>query len=432
VANRFFDLLCQEAREACTGFQHIYLLLSGGMDSRIVAGVLAYLYRCDAIEAKPIGVTWGFSDSRDAVYAQQIAAALDFEWINIPFGPEILPPNIDATVRQLGLIHSPEMLHYMRWFENVPEDSIVLAGSYGDSIGRAEFAGLHLLQLKPRTPHNAYGVLVPSVFDAVRPDVESDLHELVTRAGATAPVHARMEHWMQGYRMRSGLCHALSIINQYSHIYQMFTAPFVYEYIWSLHPATRGDEVYAAMMVNHLPALARIPWARTNRAFRGQTVGAKRGLKDQYHEYTKWCAGPMYDELSRLVDPDWFAATGVFDAGSIHEMNRLVRRSRHRVGTLNDRWLWLAGFRRFVESLEASGRQLVIDTPENGAAAAPRRDSLLRRVGVMGATRARYVNATLKMLRATQRRRELKRLKEESLRRYPAIRRTSVGLAVGL
>ena len=42
--------------------------------------------------------------------------------------------------------------------------------------------------------------------------------------------YAHYEHFMQGYRMRGGLCNALSVINGNAKVYQIFTAPEIYEF----------------------------------------------------------------------------------------------------------------------------------------------------------------------------------------------------------
>lgn len=420
IARIFYRLLCDEARRVCHGFSEIYILLSGGMDSRIVAGVLSDLYRAGDISAKPIAITWGFPDSRDVVYAGEMAKILGFEWKNIEFGPETVLENIDATARYLGLLHSPEMLHNMQWFDNIPNSALVLAGSFGDSIGRAEFAGLHLLMLPQKKPSDIYGILKKRFFVAACRDLNNDLDAIHSRGGSETKDYARNEYWMQGYRMRGGLCHALTLINRYANIYQMFTAPEVYGFMWSLHPARRDDAIYGALLENHLPQLARVPWPRTNKAMQGETHGARDDLRSQYHEYTKWSSGPLYNELSSRVDPEWFAELGIFDPRSIERINKLVKSSTERVGRLNDVWLWLAGFRSFFGMLESAGKQVNIPEEEENVEVRDRR-SLIRQMGVLAASKSPKLNALLKNLRARQRSIELDRLKRESVRLNPPV-----------
>jgi len=427
VGARFFALLCDEARVACSSFKTIYVLLSGGMDSRIIAGVLSNLYERGELSAKPIAITWGDANSRDAVYARQVAEVLGFEWQNVEFGPERMLENIEATACHLGLLHSPELLHNMLWFKNIPADSLVIAGSFGDSIGRAEFGGRHLLLLDQRVPKNMHGLLKGNVFQAVRSEMNRDLETIHSRSGREAPGYVKNELWMQGYRMRGGLCHSLSIINSFANIYQMFTAPEVYGFMWSLHPARRNDDIYAAILEHEMPSLARIPWARTNRAMRGETVGARDDLKPDFHEYTKWSSGVLASQLNQLVDPDWFESMALFDAEGIRQMKQRINTSQHRIGEWNNTWLWLAGFRRFAGYLEENGKELVIprDWPE-AAVASPPRESFVRRSALRVASNSKFLNKTYKLVRRGCRAKKLMHLKEQLLKDCPPTPLTEV------
>lgn len=422
IAKRLYKLLCDEARRVCSGFKSIYILLSGGLDSRIVAGILSDLYHAGDILVKPIAVTWGLSDSRDVFYARRIAEILDFDWLNVGFGPETVLQNIQTTARHLGLLHSPELLHHMSWFSNVPSNSLVIAGSFGDSIGRAEFAGIRLLQLLEKKPQNTYELLDNSVFEAAKRVLQHDIDKIRLRGGADAPEYAKNEYWMHGFRMRGGLCHALSLINRYATIYQMFTDPAVYGFMWSLHPTRRDDSIYAQLLTKKFPRIASVPWPRTNKALRGPTDGAMRGLRPHYHEYTKWSSGPLYKELSQRIDPDWFAASGIFNPKKIERIRELVRFSQERVGRLNDIWLWLAGFRTFVEEIELVYGPMVIEAEREIPKLEKRTDgSSIRAIGLMAASKSMTFNSICKTIRSYKRSIEIARLARKAIQKYPPV-----------
>ncbi|MBX3728779.1 MAG: hypothetical protein KF858_06305 [Candidatus Sumerlaeia bacterium] len=421
MATEFLARVEAEARRVCAGRAHIYLLLTGGLDSRIVAGVVARLHREGFLNCTPVAVTWGFPDSRDAGYAEAIARHYGFEWINAPFGPEVVRDNIDVTGKWLGALHSPEMLHYMTWFERVERDALVLAGSYGDSIGRAEFAGLHLLELGPRKPSDPFALMRPGVRAAADRQVR-EWNENLRRRASNAPLHAQCEHWMQGYRMRGNLCHALTVINRYATIYQMFTDPEVYGYMWSLHPACRTDDMYAMVLERLDPFLARLPWARTNRALSGATHGAREELKPHYHDYTGWSAGALRERLEELVDPEWFGDTGVFDSAGIVALREKVAAMKTRVGRANDVWFWLAGFRSFVSHLEAGGLRVRFDADASaatGSGEAPRKESVVATVGAALAEKSPGLTSIGKRLRTKYRMMRRARLRQQSLRAFP-------------
>ena len=424
LAKKLFYLLVEEARSSIKNFDKVYVLLSGGLDSRIVAGILKYLFDEGEIKSKPIAVTWGLEDSRDVVYAKKIAKILDLEIKSIPINPDIVKNNITVAAKQLGLIHSPEMLHNMTWFKNLPNDSIVLAGSFGDSIGRAEFGGLHLLQLHKPNPIDSFNILTNEYKDFAIKGVKEDISNLFDRS-PKAKSYMHNEHFMQGYRMRGGLCHAMTVINANAHLYQMFTAPEVYSFIWSLHPSLRGDEIYIKLFKNHIPILANFPWARTNKALGNKTIGSEKDLRYHYHEYTKWSKNELRSYLEELVDLEWFKKIDIFNTDSIIALRDLARASNARVGRANDVWLWLAGFRVFINLLENCGKKVIIPKLTKGKEV----NVISSKLSVEKIVKKYFINKSLlfnnlaKKLRKIYRKNELRKLKKLFKMKYPPKKR---------
>lgn len=417
LAEKLFYLLVDEARIATKSFANIYVLLTGGLDSRIVAGVLKFLYDNGELKSKPIAVTWGMEDSRDVVYAQTIARYLDFEWQHVPMTAEVVLDNIQAAATELGLIHSPEMLHNMLFFKNLPKDSLVLAGSFGDSIGRAEFGGLHLLQLKSQRPNDDFSLLKDNVAAYANHGVQKDIQELKDRA-PDALGYMQNEHFMQGYRMRNGLCHALSIVNGNARIYQMYTSPAVYKFIWAIHPSRRDDDIYAVLLDKYFPKLARMPWARTNKALKGKTLGAIKDLRPNYHEYTRWSKNELRQDLEKLIDLDWFHSVGIFNIKNLESLRQTVRKSEERVGRVNDIWLWLAGFRVYVDHIEKKGKKLNIEKIEIEPVQKSEH-KLISSLKDEVFNKSEVLNKSAKNIRKYYRKYEVKKLKKEFIKQFP-------------
>lgn len=420
LAKLLYEKLTNEARSVIKFYSKIYILLTGGLDSRIVAGIFENLYNNGEIKEKPICLTWGQENSRDVVYARKMANSLNFEWQHIPLNAETVVENIKKCGEYLGLLHSPEMLHSMLWFKNIPKDSVVIAGSFGDSIGRAEFAGLHLLMLSKKVPSNTYNLLNESVFQSAYLELSTDLNEIYSRGGEGTLNYMQCEYWMQGYRMRNGLCHALSIINKYARVYQMFTSPEVYSFMWSLHPSRRDDNMYFTLLRNYFPILARIPWARTNKPIIGNY--ADKGLKSHYHDYTKWSQSVLYNDVKKLVDPEWFAAKQLFNPKSIEKMNIWVSNSTERVGRLNDIWLWLAGFRYYIDQLEERGVNIhfeVQDSNKEGVIKKELHTNNLKSTVIHLVSNSLILNEKLKYVRSKYRIYILNRLKKSMIVKYP-------------
>ena len=263
IADKLYSLLCEEALTVCEGKEEVYVLLSGGLDSRVLAGILADLHRQGKLPAKPMGVTWGLDDSRDVHYARAVARICGFDWQHISIGPESIMDNIVEGFPLVAGLVPPLHLHRMLWFKCLVACELVLAGSYGDSIGRGEFSGRHVLELDYLCPTNPYNLICREQVQSAARRSSQICASLLTRAG-DVPKYVRCEYEMQCHYMRGEIAQAASIISRFCSFYQMFTSPAVYGYMWSLHPARRDDDIYAALLEQLSPELARLPWARTN------------------------------------------------------------------------------------------------------------------------------------------------------------------------
>lgn len=424
LSDILFKLLVEEAREVVKNFDEIYVLLSGGLDSRIVAGVLKYLYENGELKSAPIAVSWGLEDSRDIVYAKRIADTLNFDWIQLPLTPEIVLENIQHTAKELGLLHSPEMLHSMLWFKRLPKNSLVLAGSFGDSIGRAEFSNLHLLQLKHPRPIDKYNILRGEAQDLGSKTVERDISDLYNRTPKSKK-YAHYEHFMQGNRMRGGLCNAMCVINGNAKVYQIFTSPKVHQFMWSLHPYVRGNEIYVNLFERHFPILAQFPWARTNKALGAKTIGAVKGLKLHYHDYTKWSKNELRNDLESLIDFDWFNDLNLFDMQSLDTLRSIIRNSEVRVGRANDIWFWLAGFRVFIDHLENKNKELYQVNFSNTSYQKQHKvsnHSLMEKINNKILNKSTTINTLSKFFRSYYRKQETKILKNKIVENHPPVK----------
>ena len=141
IGDEMIRLLEAEAELACRGKANVFVLTSGGLDSRIVAGVIKRLKDQQRIKGDIHSVTWGRRGSRDVAIGKVVADSLGFNWTHLDLAPEHFYENISVAADELGGLISPINLHRMKWFHSLSENDLVLAGSYGDSIGRSEFSG---------------------------------------------------------------------------------------------------------------------------------------------------------------------------------------------------------------------------------------------------------------------------------------------------
>lgn len=367
AAKRLACLLENEVLRICEGRSRVYLLLSGGLDSRVIAGVLSRLRDAGRLRAELVAVTWGINGSRDVIIAQEIARRLGFRWQHLLLTGAQIIDNVHLCARFLGAQLAPHHLHAMPWFQSMQRDALIIAASYGDSVGRAEFSKRHVLELSRLSPGNGWGILNSGVLARARAEVQAELDSFRLRSPGR-PHYVLNEHEMYGHYMRNMLAHCMGIINQWCKVYQMFTDPEVYSFMWSLHPASRTNAIYACLLEELGYGLARLPWARTGRALAGRTEAIGDGATKEFHCYNAWTREEVYDRLRPKVDPLWFERTGLFNRSAIVDLTSALKAGAPFFcagpAAPHELWLWLATLRQFAEMVADMGCTLsVADSP---------------------------------------------------------------------
>jgi len=313
IAAELHQRLRQELASYLEGHSKVWVLLSGGLDSRIVAGVIHEIE--SDFNTDVYAVTWGVSNSRDVSYAKRIAEHLGWPWVHIPYDEALMWQNIHLVVGYGGEV-SGLHLHGMHALKDlVCADDVVIAAAYGDSIGRAEFRGFHLTRLQVPPISNPFGLLHRSIAD--------DCARLATAdrvlAWCTEPdqsVEIVNDLDMQENYMRRMIGYIMNYIRQFCELEQAFTSPDVVEYMWSFSPVCRQTEVYFRLLQSLDPFLLNLPWARTGIA--------PSGMKDQnpelllqYHHLGRWCRECYRKELENLLLDGGLASLGIFNMSRV-------------------------------------------------------------------------------------------------------------------
>jgi len=240
-------------------------------------------------------------------------------------------------------------------------------------VGRAEFSGKHLLELDYLKPFNAFGLLRKNVFNGISRYLSDNLKQFHQRFGPK-PKYILCEYEQQGHYMRGMISHAMNVINNYCSLYQMFSAPEVYGYMWSIHPALRTNQIYATAFEMLDYNLARLPWARTNRALSGATSGALNSLTPGFHAYTQWITGPLFKMIDDYFDPQWLCDTVGFEKKSVYRLREMVRSDSDGASAFgylpHEKWVWLASLRildEHLRQLKVNARRSVEYTEELNA-----------------------------------------------------------------
>src|SRR5699024_2732399 len=138
------ELLLEELLEKLKGYDKVGIMLSGGLDSRIIAGLLKKTEQIQGFEV--IVYNWGMDGSRDVVYAKKIANLYNWKYKKLNLNPSVLKENFYHNLK-IGCEISPIHLHNM-WAVSKDKDSeVVISATFGDSIGRGLFSGKHVKEL---------------------------------------------------------------------------------------------------------------------------------------------------------------------------------------------------------------------------------------------------------------------------------------------
>lgn len=347
LAQRFYDAYRKELRRYCTNADKVFVLLSGGMDSRVMAGTLHNLQEEGLVASTVEAVTWGIPESRDVAYSQHIARILGWKWNHVPLTSETYWSNFELAARQLGGEVDPKHLHRMDWFATVPPNSVVLAASYGDSVGRAEFSSVHLTQLAPLEPNDRNRILRRDAYVRSVEHLRADIRSLRERHGERSELGWR-EVERQAHYMRRHLCNTMCVINRWAKIEQSFVNPEVYRLMWAQTPETRTDEMYTHLLRLVNPELLEMPWARTGARYGSK--GALDALSKSFHQYGLWLRRDHADRIEALLFGGRLDSLEIFDMNQVKWLFREWKRERLADNTtLCTQLSWLATLARTCE-----------------------------------------------------------------------------------
>lgn len=318
IARRLRSCLEEELSEYISGARRVWVLLSGGLDSRIVAGILSKLAENQQDRPEFHAVTWGRELSRDVSYSRRIADHLGWPLHMIPYDASLLWDNIQEAVSWGGGEISGHHLHGMRALKGlVSQDDVVIAASWGNSIGRGTFLGTHLLDLQLVPVANSMDLISPAIADACIRIAETD------RANAwdleSGTLMAQLELDQQENYMRRMIGQAMSYIGQFARLEQAFTSPKTVSNMWTYTPQSRSAEVYYRLLQELDTTLYSIPDANTGISPSGLSEPDPL-LTKSIHQFGRWCRVDLVDRLRALVGSSQLADSGVFNMYAVRRL----------------------------------------------------------------------------------------------------------------
>lgn len=349
IAEGLFKLLCQEVKTYIGDANKIGILLSGGMDSRMVAGVLDYLIGTNQIKVCNVtAYTWGNANSRDVVYAREIASRLKWNWKHFVVSSSDLWENF-RIAGERGCEYSGLHLHAIPQIKNDIGVQLILAGSFGDSIGRAEYQGVHLRNLSPINMDlkNFANLFTYKEFNKIRNLWSNDIDLYHSRFSRSKP-YQQHELDYQLHYMRRMLNPCMEILNEVVPLHQVFTNPSVFQYMWGFSPKCRNDKVYCNLMKFFITDLTDIPWSRTGLPF-GKTEGKPDLFSRNHHSYYNFIQNELIDKIEVRVLSQRIMKLGLFNFDSIKVLLKLIKKYPDNNIDYLERITWLVSLDIFLE-----------------------------------------------------------------------------------
>lgn len=349
IAIVLFQKICDEIEGYINDKKKVGVLLSGGMDSRMVAGAIDYLIKSGRLKNIDVtGLTWGNDNSRDVVYAKEIATRLGWKWKHYIVGADQLKNNIYETAIH-GCEYSPVHLHALPQIRDDNDLDVILAGSYGDSVGRAEYSGKKVTSLSPinKSIRNVAGLVNYNVYKSSLKTIHKDIQDyhLLFPAEETYMQH-EMDYEL--HYMRRMLNPCMELLTEKSQFHQVFTHPDVFGFMWSLDPMKRNDMVYKHMMREFRTDLSDIPWARTGFLY-GEFSGTPDSYSKKHHSYNNLINCELLEGLNKMINTGHLKHLGLFDMNNINLLIKLMK--KYPIGNLyySEKVIWLASLSLFLE-----------------------------------------------------------------------------------
>lgn len=354
--NFFIEKVEQEIITYIGNAKKIGILLTGGMDSRVVAAIVNKLNNEKRINVTVRALTWGMENSRDIVYAKEIAKKYHWESKSFKLNAEILKQNIQITADE-GCEFSPIHLHGMNEVSKEKDLDLILAGSFGDSIGRAEYSSKHASKLTSIATgiSNKFFFLNHNQFKKSIKNINTDIKKYSNQFPRNLD-YANFEIEQMAHYMRRELNPCMTLIDRKTPLYQVFAAAEVYKFVLNVPIELRNDNLYFNVLNKVDQSLLEIPWARTGKPYLKNDCLEDTTYTKGYHEYGKWIKNDLAEYINDLIFNGNLESLNIFNmkaikyAIKINNKSNLVASNR-----IDEIIVWLASLSILIEKNNVNG-----------------------------------------------------------------------------
>lgn len=352
VVELLYNLLLKEMATYVSDNRTVGILLSGGMDSRIVAVVLKHLQK--ELSLKVVAITWGEDGCRDVVYSKKIAEIYGWEYKHIELTEQHLISNV-LLAAEKGCLYSPLHLHAMSEVASISNIDCIIAGSFGDGIGRGEYSGKHITELDSLAYSgiNKFALLKAEVNNLAIKETKLDI-DIYRERFPRVDEYSFYELERQIHYLRKQLNQCMAVINEKVPLYQMFSTPEVFGFIWSLSPEIRNDHIYNKFILSYGKELVEIPWSRTGKPFLEDSKVPDLYKKD-FHSYGEWVRDGLRPVIKKKIFSGNLQSLNIFNNFSLYLLYYSSRLLKGRLTRIDEQLMWLATLSDFIALHKITG-----------------------------------------------------------------------------
>jgi asparagine synthase (glutamine-hydrolysing) len=250
------------------------LLLSGGLDSRLIGGMLHRLEGAGGIVANTIGTENG----SEVIQARQIAAAVGLDHTTIPIDSGYLAAYSGECIRRT----EGNMNCHASWifaedpFLSANRIRYIMTGLFGEVISGRNWAPISPGELSPAQAWEKFKlrfrlntsllaeVLRPAVYTRVAGESQHSIKHTLALTGSRHPLNQFDYLYLhQKLRRHSG---SADVLGDYCQALDPFTDTDLIDFAFSIPPALRQrGRLYKKFIASRLPVVAQIGYGRSGR-----------------------------------------------------------------------------------------------------------------------------------------------------------------------
>lgn len=364
VAENLYRLLYKELLNATMFKKTVGVLLSGGMDSRITAGILKRMQENGDFNGRVVAINWGIDNSRDVIYAQRIASLFKWDYIYYSLNAEVLYNNI-RTAALRGAEYSPIHLHAMNSVANLNNMDLIIASSFGDSVGRAEYSGYHIKDAPDLMQNhlNHFSLVLKKIEKEEINNLKNEIRCYNSKFYRNNLIEYREIDYQINY-MRRQLVPCMEIIDDIIPVYQAFGHPSIYGYMWNIDVSCRNDHVYKHLLKLLPNGLYDIPWSRTGRLFGEKKAKPRDEYLSRNNQYGMWLRKDCKKYIMELLTDGSLQKLGIFNTKALEFwLQAWPLGKSSKANRLDEKISWLASFSYFLKhyGIEGSRSRTEID-----------------------------------------------------------------------